>query len=255
MSGKHKTNNDPIREFVKSMLRNHGLNAFAIPESSSDTPDLSLPVAENRILIEVKLKQDDEQFRGLVESPAGTTRFYKISTLESLLKGAWHQIKNFSDRTDRDFALIWLVAINPGITTFVRPASMTLLYGIQTIEGLTEESDSFYEKDCFFFGYSFLHRRKMLDGVVLHDNHQITMYLNPFSERYNSFRQTPLVELFRREFELIDPKVIEEAGQCFIADCRFSRKDTNSVVLYLKKKYGLKTVKLTKFVLMNCPVE
>jgi len=250
-----KPSDDTIRDFVQSALKKRGLDAVIVPESTGKTPDLALPVAEGRILIEVKSKEDDMQLRRLVESPAGTAHSYTASSLKSLLKDAWHQIRDFPSRSDEDFAVVWLVAARPGLTAFVRPAVMSVLYGLQNMEGLSEESGKFYEKECFFFGYSFFFRRKKLDGVVLHDDRLVTLCLNPFSKRHDDFRRTALAELFRRELELIDPKEREESAECFIADCDFPRKDVNSVVRYLKTKYGLATVTLNRFVLVNCPAE
>jgi|SRR5579859_6288651 len=248
------SDNDAVRDFVQSELASRGLNSEAIPVSSYKTPDLALPLEENRVLIEVKSREDDEQFREIVDSPAGTARFYKTGTIENLLRSAWHQIRDFPERTEQDFTIIWLVARKPGITAFAVPAAMTTLYGIQTMEGLTEATDSPYEKKCFFFGNSFFFRQQKLDGVVLHENNRIRLCLNPFSLRRDDFRKTAFVELFQNELELIDPKSEEESGEAFIADCAINRKDPNSVVRYLKRKYGLRTVVLHQFVLVNRPV-
>ncbi|WP_420125271.1 hypothetical protein [Longimicrobium sp.] len=248
-------NSDTVRDFVQSALKNCGFDVVTIPVSAHKTPDLALLLAEGRILIEVKSKDDDKQLRGLVESPNGTRLSYKISTIESLLKRAWHQIRDFPSRSDKDFAVLWLVAARPGLTAFTRPAAMTVLYGVQNMEGLIEESGSFYAKECFFFGNSFFFRRKEVDGVVLHDDRQVTLCLNPLSKRHDEFRRTTFAELFRRDLELIDPKASEEAGKCFIADCDLPRKDINSIVRYLKRKYGLESVTLIRFVLVNYPAE
>ena len=67
-----KTNDDPMRDFVQSFLKSHGLHADKIPETNERTPDLELSFSGERILIEVKSKQDDQQFRNIVDSPAGT---------------------------------------------------------------------------------------------------------------------------------------------------------------------------------------
>jgi len=190
----------------------------------------------------------------LLDSPEGKPLQYRLSAIEKVLKGAWHQIKEFPERTAEDFTLTWMISTVPGLTAFMRPAAMTVLYGVQSIEGLTNEG-VFYDKECFFFDNSFFFRRKELDGVVLHDNGQVTLCLNPFADRLGEFRTTPLAEMFGRELLVIDPEEREKYKECFVADCTLSRKDTKGVVLYLKEKYGLASVTINQFVLVNCPAD
>lgn len=249
------TNDDPMRDFVQSFLKSHGLYADKIPETKEKTPDLKLSFAEERILIEVKCKEDDQQFRNIVNSPPETVHPYKKSTLETLLKTAWHQIRDFPERCDSDFTLVWLIAIEPGITVFVTPTVMNTLYGIENLEGQLDRNAGTYEKPCFFFGHSFFFRRNKLDGVVLQDDSRLSLCLNPFSKRQNDFRHTPITGLFRKKFKIIDPDEMEKANKCFVADCDLPRTDRNGVVCYLKKKYGLRTITRNRFVLMNCPAD
>lgn len=242
------------REFVRNMLANYSLHATPIDESEHKTPDLELPVACERILIEVKSKEDDNQLRELLDSPAGTPLQYKLSAVENVLKVAWHQLKEFPERTAEDFTVIWLLGAVPGLTALMRPAAMSVLYGVQYIEGRTDDG-VFYDKECFFFGNSFFFRRKELDAVVLHDDRQVTLCLNPFADRRNAFRATPLAEMFKRELLVMDPEERERCRECFIADCGLSRKDINGVVRYLKEKYGLASVTINQFVFVHCPVD
>lgn len=247
-------NVDLGRNFVRDALCSYGFQADPITESTHKTPDLELLINGGRILIEVKSKEDDKQLRDLLNSPAGTSLQYKLSAMENILKGAWHQIKEYPERTADDLNLIWVVALLPGLTAFMRPAAMTVLYGVQNIEAWTND-DVLHDRDCFFFGNSFFFRHKELDGVVLHDNSHVILCLNPFADHRIKFRTTPLAEMFRRELLVMDPEEKERRGECFIADCTLSRKDINGVVRYLKKKYSLKSVTINQFVLMNYPVD
>lgn len=249
-----KTNVDVGRDFVRTMLASHSLYATPIDESTHKTPDLELPVGSQRILIEVKSKEDDNQIRDLLDSPAGTSLEYRLSAVESILKGAWHQLKEFPQRTAEDFTVIWLLGAVPGLTALMRPAAMSVLYGVQHIEARTNEG-VLYDKECFFFGNSFFFRRKELDAVVLHDDRQVTLCLNPFADRRSGFRATPLAEMFRRELLIMDPEERERCGECFIADCSLSRKDVNGVVRYLKAKYGLANVTIYRVGFVNYPVD
>jgi hypothetical protein len=248
-----ETSDDVGRDFVRNMLATYNLYAIPIKVSSHKTPDLELPVSSQRILIEVKSKEDDNQLRDLLNSPAGTSLEYRLSAIENVLKRAWHQIKEFPERTAKDFTVIWLLGAVPGRTALMRPAAMSVLYGLQQIDARTNDG-VLYDKECFFFGNSFFFRRKELDAVVLHDDRHITLCLNPFADRRSEFRATPFAEVFRCELSITDPQERERSGECFIADCSLSRKNVNAVVRYLKEKYGLANVTIYQFGFVNCPV-
>jgi len=175
--------------------------------------------------------------------------------LSAIHPSIWYVRQNLALKVSTDVFFQRDVLNITKLTAFAMPTARVVLYGVQTMEGIRTSNDSFYEKECFFFGDSFSFRHKKLDGVVLHDERGTVLCLNPFSEHASDFRQTSLVKLFRKELELVDPKDLEASGECFIADCAFSRKDLNPVVRYLKKKYDLKSVTLTGFVPMNCPVK
>lgn len=230
-----ETSVDVGRDFVRNMLASYNLYATPIGESTHKTPDLELPMASQRI------------------SPSGTSLEYKLSAIENVLKGAWHQLKEFPERTAEDFTVIWLLGAAPGLTALMRPTAMSVLYGVQHIEAQANDG-VLYDKECFFFGNSFFFRRKELDAVVLHDDRQVTLCLNPFADRRNGFRATPLAKMFGRELHIMDPEERERCGECFIADCSFSRKDVNGVVRYLKEKYDLANVTIYQFMFVNCPV-
>lgn len=250
-----QTVNDHDRDYVKSLLEALGFQPDVIAEASHRTPDLSLLLSTGRALIEVKSKDDDRQLRRVVDSAPGTTHAYTNSSIETVLRHGLHQIRDFPAKSHDDFSIIWLLACKSGITALTRPAAMTLLYGVQNIEGIMANTHEFYEKECFFFGYSFFFRYNDLNAVVLQDFHYSTLCINPFSARYSVFAQTDFVRVFREQASVIDPVEKESVGECFLADCDYSRNDVNSVVQYLKDKYGLDKVRITQFFLVNHPAD
>jgi hypothetical protein len=245
---------DHDREYVKSVLETFGFRPDVIPEADHRTPDLSVPLCAGRVLVEVKSKDDDQQLRRVVDSPAGTTHWYTDSSTETVLRNGWHQIRDFPARAADDYTVVWLLACKSRITALVRPTVMTLLYGAQDIEGYMAGTRTFYEKNCFFFHRSLFFRYNQLDAVVLQDNRDTTLCINPLCTRYNEFIQTDFVGVFRTRFVIVDPLEMEAAGSCFVADCDCPRTDVNNVVGYLKRKYNLLTVKIYRFYLVNCPV-
>jgi len=248
---------DHDKKFVLSILRNIGLQVQPIPESPTHkTPDLRVMIPEGDILVEVKSKNDDQQLRDLLVSPIGTPLFYKVSALETCLRNAWRQIRDFPDRDDATFSLFWFITRKVGgITIFAGSVTMGLLYGTELLEGYTVDRKEFYQKECFFFHESLFFKHKDLDSVVLQDDQSIKLYLNPFSPRYSSFKHTMFTDVFRTQFTVIDPVEMVAAHKCFIADCSTERKDIKRIVRYLKSKYGLATVTINRFILFNCPVD
>lgn len=247
---------DHDRDYVKSLLEAWGFQPDMIAETiHHKTPDMSLPLSTGRAIIEVKSKDDDRQLRSVIDSEPGTTHVYTNTSIESKLRRGLKQIRNFPAKSHDDFSLIWLLACKSEITTLTRPAVMTLLYGIQNIDGSMVNTHEVYEKECFFFGHSFFFRYKDLNAVVLQDFQDSTLCINTFSARYRVFARTNFVRVFREQASVIDPEVMESSGECFLADCNYPRKEVNSVVQYLKDKYGLDRVRITQFYLVNHPVD
>lgn len=259
--------NDADSVFVQSLLQECGFQADLItPLPDNETPDIKVAMPEGIMLIEVKSKEDDTNFRNFLKSPIGTQLTYNTPARTPLEKAS-SQIHNYPDRKDTDFTLIWFITHKPGgITVLTASEVVSLLYGIEHIEGYMKEEQKFYEKDCFFFGESIFFSNKYLDGVVMHDLHPpvslfkskvqpFKLCLNNYSHRYNSFKRTGFVELFKSQFDVIDPPEMEAMNKCFIADCSVDRKNVDGVADSLKKKYSLDTVRLVRYILYSNPIK
>jgi hypothetical protein len=257
---------DPDKVFVLSLLKNIGFHVELIPEASSKTPDLRVMMPAGDILVEVRSKEDDEQMRDFLKSPEGNVLTYNVASAQSALRRAWHQIRDFPDLKEEDFRLIWFITRKERSVTFlVKDYIKPRLYGIENISGQKFDRKVFDPKPCYFFNESFFSRYKDLDGVVLHEDQLgdqlVELCLNPFSLRYNRYNtfKMKLTEFFLDNFSLTDPREMEAAGECFLADCNISRQDKNGIMRYLKSKYGLDIdtliieKKITRFI--NFPVD
>ncbi len=242
-------NDDSARDIVLSILRYYDLNAQPIYEiNDKKTPDLFVEGGGRRILIEVKSKEDDQQLRQLLEGPTGTQMLYNSSSLDTILRDAWRQIREFPQRHLDDLTLIWFIArAIGGITILSRSAIRSLLYGTAILEGRRRDGTS-YEKECYFFTESAFFKRKKLDGVILHEKQDIELCLNPYSSGSST-----LAGLLGSIFATIDPKKLEANGKCFIADCNHDRRNRKAVLQFLKEKYLLDTVSILDFRLFNLP--
>jgi len=244
---------------VMSLLQDLGLRVDAIPKSSEHpppaTPDLRITCPAGDILIEVKSKKVDERLRELMDAPQGTVCLGPPPNIASVVRKAWHQIRDYPERTDTNFTVVWFITRKPhSITLLTQLFIMPILYGTKLLEGSTG-ADQYYEKPCFFLNRAMFTRYRELDAVVVHDDQTLQLCLNPLSRRYSSLRNTHLTKAFDTHFAVVDPPKMENAGTCFIADPLPDGETTDDAVRCLKAKYDLDTVKISRFVLFNEPVE
>ena len=241
---------------VKSRLQGLGFAVGEIPESADyPTPDLRLSDSSGDILIEGKAKTDDQQLRQLLDSPAGTPLPGPASSLRQRIRDAWHQIRYFPGRTGADPAVVWLVTRKPhGMTVLTALHALPLLYGTELLEGY-DTRDTFYERPCFFFRSGLFQHYTDLVALVLQNDQDLTLCLNSLCPRYAQFRATEFASAFLTHFAVIDPAQMEAAGTCFISHEASSPLTTAEKVVHLRSKYGLDTVTLLRFVLLNAPVQ
>jgi hypothetical protein len=244
---------DTDAEMIQGILRDViGLNVSMItPSSEYKSPDLLIEFAGVRILTEVERKTDDRQFRDLLDGEKGATLQYSGARTEERVKNAWRQIRDFPDRRLSDSTLIWLIAGQRDVTILTAGAAIARLYGVETLEGHTE-ADEYYSKPCYFFYESLFFKYKHLDAVVVHSRDDVSLCLNPYSSRYAAWRTYPFLSAFSA---VIDPAAEESAGAAFFADCDTDRRNTGQVVGYLRQKYQLRRLEITRFGLFNMPVE
>lgn len=247
---------DLDKNFVQSLLENYGFQIKPIPETTNKTPDLWVVMSGNSVIIEVKSKADDIQLRDLLESQIGNSLSYNKASIETCLRDAWRQIRDFPERDASDFTLIWFITRKLGsVTVLVNSVTKPILYGTELLSGQTIDRKSFDFVNCYFFNESLFFKRKDLDGVVLHDDKSLELCLNPYSPRRNKFNNTKLMDLFKNHYSVVDPIEIEAGRKAFIVDCDIQRQDKNGIVRYLKDKYRLDTVSINRLEYINCPVD
>jgi hypothetical protein len=250
MSQKHV---DTDAEMIRGILRDvPELNVSMImPSPKHKSPDLLIKFTGVRILTEVERKTDDQQLRDLLDVEKGATLQYSVARTEERVKRAWRQIRDYPNRKSSDSTLVWLIAGQRDATILTAKAAIQRLYGIETLEGYTE-TDDYYSKPCYFFHESLFFKYKDLDATVVHSCDDVTLCLNPHSSRYDAWKTYAFLSAFSA---VIDPVAEESTGAALFADCDTDRGDTNHVVRYLRQKYRLRRPTITRFELVNMPVE
>ena len=244
---------DTDAEMIRGVLRDVlALNVSMImPSTEHKSPDLLIEFAGVRILTEVERKTDDQKLRDLLNGENFATLQYSGARTEERVKKAWRQIRDYPNRKSSDSTLVWLIAGQRDMTILTSQAVIPRLYGIETLEGYTE-TDDYYSKPCYFFHESMFFKYKHLDAVVVNSCDDVTLCLNPYSPRFVSWKAYPLLSAFST---VIDPVLEESTGAALLADCDTDRGDTNQIIMYLRKKYNLRRPTITRFVLVNMPVE
>jgi hypothetical protein len=167
----------------------------------------------------------------------------------------WHQLRDYRARAADHFTLIWYIARRPhGMTVLTRFALVSFLYGTKSLDGY-DRSGVFYEKPCFFLRRGLFQRYADLDAVIVQDDPDVTLCLNPLSKRALRFRDTRLANVLSETMTVVDPAQMEAAGQAFLVDQARSSASLNDKVAFLKAHYGLDTVTIWSFGIYNYPVE
>lgn len=245
---------DQESELIKGLLTQRGFLVESVePSPVHKTPDLTVSIECQRVLIEVEAKNDDRQIRDLLHQEKGATLTYRGGRVEDRIRAAWRQVRDFPRRQDTDNTLIWFLAYQGAAAILSRTAARALLYGIEDLEGYTLNGE-FYSKPCYFLYNSIFFREKHLDAVVIHDLRSLELCLNPFSPRYETFRSSPFVEGLKGLMPLIDPLQEEREGRAFIANCEIDRQDMKAVVRFVKSKYRLESPRIYRYVFVNNPV-
>jgi hypothetical protein len=242
---------------VTAFLGRYKFDVQRLPECSEyKTPDLLAVSPESRLVVEVKSKRQDDQLSQLLRQSRGTSRPYRGSPIETSLRGGCRQLREWPCRKPDDFTLIWyctarVPSARVPVPEIVAGTLEALLFGIETLEGRMERDETFYQKPCFYFHYSFFWRHKELDAVVIENGGELQLCVNNFSDGYRRFRSSRLYKLFAAAGRLIDPIVIEKRGECFVLDSPHPRGDRNKSVQLLREKYGLGRPTIYTYSLVN----
>ena len=145
-------------------------DARKLPESQPKTPDILVKTRNEKVLIEVKAKFDDEQHENakrntLMAGKVFGESFYmnRRNTISKVIKEATKQLK--SKRELADFYMVWLVAVEKRQDIKMKQFESTL-YG--SVDTLDMDSDKKMLIPCFYFDNSeFYNHRNILDAAII----------------------------------------------------------------------------------------
>ncbi len=232
------TTDEGLKDAIGSWLRGRGLEVLQLEERDERTPDLLATYKDERYIIEIKSKRDNEEL--LREEEALLAKGEKVWHIEGVgrrvpiarvIEKAVKQIRNLPPH-DSDFRLLWLHAEGS------RPKlQMQQFHG--TLYGTTEIVDlEGHLHICYYFYHNELYRfRTELDGAILTDGNEGKLCLNSFSPRADRLRESFLAKSVLKD-GICDPEALERAHGAFIASGPEDRRDPDAVLRFLQKKYG-----------------
>ena len=231
-----------MEDTVLSQFRVWGFHAEKIPENQREKrPDFLVRDTEGVVyLVELKEKADDpEKLQRITakldadEMHVSITPVKPRNTMSGIIGDAELQLKS-ANHYKADYNLVWLAA--SGIDHEEKYEQFfATLYGSTRIWNLDPAEPTKY---CYFFrNSSFFRFRSIIDAAILTYNESAQLCLNPHSERYASIKSTGLYNFFVSENACIDPLQEELDCDAYIADTDLDRRNEQSIVDYLCKKY------------------
>lgn len=225
-----------IKDGVTRFLESSGFFVTQIPVSQKPTPDL-LAVKEQRYLIEIKTKEDDQSVldarleclrrRGIAE---GGASFAPQNTMSGIIKyGVEKQLAQYPEH-ERDFCLLWLVAAGTDSEAQYQQFLGTL-YGLTNVCG----PDDLSLMPCYYFRNSAFFRWPKLDGAIVGTLGRFKLCVNSYSPQADTLKYSSLAERFATA--VTDPRDLEARGEAYVADCHIDRRDEQGVIRYLQRKY------------------
>lgn len=227
-----------------AVLSQWGATVEPIATSEKEESDWLATLDGFRLLVEEKTKlEDPEKIAARTEALKSGGVHGTIASLRpnnrisGIVKKAAKQLRSTGADVDHDARIVWFTSAGFDRVSKDHQAFNTI-YGATKVFDL-DVSKSL--KDCYFFHNSEFFRCRDLDGALLAvasgGTATVRLCLNPFSDRWQSLRDSPFAKKFVRG--LVDPIASEAAGEAMVADTDIDRRDSNAILEYLVGKYGI----------------
>lgn len=231
-------------QVVEDFLLSRGVPGNRIPRDKNRTPDYLIPLPKRNVLMELKIKSDDPadiaESDAVLESGGIASRSKPLRYMNNasgvISYGAKQMIEHDPDHQCHH--VLWLHASGHDAYAHEEQLRFTL-YGTQRLFS-SERPELIH---CFFFHDSeFWRYRQTLAAAFVSKwssrvDIGIKLCLNPHYQRKEEFRDSELYNALRDGLLDIEKEV--DGIQLLLMDGNCDRKDTRSVLEYLRSKYGL----------------
>lgn len=232
---------DPNRDTVKARLEGLGFEVQSIPETSKSLrPDLVALSEEGAIYVEVKTRSEDRVLRGDIESVGIgeeveiLTDLDKHNSISAEVKHASRQLAAAAQ--EGDLRLLWYQADRGPFVSNTKEQIGATLYGMRVV---LADRPPYRRRPwrCAYAGHADFFRFPEIDGVMVEVDGLISLFLNPFSPRRDSFADSRIVRILAAYDAVFDVKRAISDGILFAADGDAPRRDDAALLAHLAAKY------------------
>ncbi len=215
-----------------------------IPESKRRTPDYLISLPKKNSLLELKIKSDNpdqiETSHAVMASGDIGSRSKTLGPTNTVSRVISDGAKQMIEHDPQNFChhLLWLHASGYDARAHWEQLISTL-YGSQRLVSL----DSGRMIQCYFFHDSeFWRYRKTLAAAFVSEwesegNLSVKLCINPHYSKKSEFRDSEIYTALSNA--LLDVEQIEDGLEVFFMDGKCDRKDSHSVIEYLRTKYSV----------------
>lgn len=229
-------------KYPVAALEHFGLPLTKVPEGATKTADLLGTDGSGTFVVEVKSKEDSEEFLRRRHAAAITGEVLeeehpvsRQNVMAGILRDAAKQLS--ATAAPKDFRLVVFNACGHHSDVQIEQAEATFYGSVDGVDLKSGETITIYffkHNECFLL-------RDSLDALfVMTDwsrpgDRKVRLCLNPFSPRCDGLRSTAFFKAISPY--VADPFVEEERGKALIVDGNVDRSDKKRVLRHLQEKY------------------
>lgn len=233
-------------DYVINFFSAYGLRAVKIPESSEESPDFLIECGDERILVELKTKVDNNDLIEKIERHFEKDEIFQRSTIiarsnaiSKRIRKASNQLSTQKEKLEADYCYVFLLA-NGKYQSEQLGVFETSLYGDKYIIPMEGDFDKRIKR-CFYYTNSdFFNNREVLNGAFILGGKFGRLCVNSVSSNYLKVVKSAFVDVFRPG--VLDPVELEKEGKAYIVDTDIDRSDDQALKEYLCEKYHLNKI-------------
>jgi hypothetical protein len=244
---------DRHREHAKGCLEGSGFRVEEIAEADEERADLRVSDEAALYIVEVKGKEVSAEYRELVASVRGgavaslsRTIEYR-NRLDGIIRKAESQLVSTPAPLGA-FGVLWVSCLE-GDVGFILAEFERTLYGVCDVAAY-QANDLMKRPSiipCFYYHHSSFFRYQRIDAVVLSGPDGGHLCVNEFAHRPDDFRRSRLYILLSQANAVMDPPLMERAGQAIAVRGDIDRTDPQAKWDYLRNTYGYMTAPAKDF--------
>lgn len=238
---------EPSTEHARLALSAAGFRVEDIPVvPDAERADLRLWFGDEEYVLEAKVREPHPGWSELVSQASAdgyATKSRRIdpwNALSRVVRKAHDQVVATPAGTAA-LRVLWVAALNDDADFVIACLEKRLLGSVQVV-GIDPSALTVGDpKTCFHYSSNDFELCPGIDAAVLSTRTDAKLYVNYFSPRRASFRQTHLHRVFAEYRAVIDPETQADAREAFVIGADFTGpRGDNAQRRYLYQRYGVR---------------